>query len=67
MVLRFSDCPSGLKASVLNALGQVVVEINTSETSGVICWGGGHEPGVYFIQVLDNSNRINTVKFVLIR
>lgn len=51
IVLRYSNCPDGFHASVYDASGQKVDEIRMSKTQGIIQWGAGHGPGVYFIKM----------------
>lgn len=65
IVLRYSGCPQGFRASVFDASGRKVDEIYLSQTQGVLTWGGSQPTGVYFI-VPEGSNS-NPAKVILVR
>ncbi len=50
MVLRYSEHPQGFRASIYDASGRKVDEIQACGSSGMVTWGEGHTSGVYFIR-----------------
>ena len=78
ITLRYSNCPQGFRASVFDASGSKVDQIQSSATSGTILWGGGggghgcygvcygcYGPGVYFI--VPQDKRGSAKKVILLR
>jgi hypothetical protein len=68
IILRYSNCVNGFRASVYDASGRKVDELHSSQSEGTIQWGGGHGcygPGVYFIVVDKGSKQVE--KVVLVR
>ena len=66
IVLRYSERPDGFRVFIYDALGRKVDELHSTQTSGVITWGRGHSPGVYFFRVEGNTSH-TTQKVVLIK
>ncbi|TKJ43825.1 hypothetical protein CEE36_01530 [candidate division TA06 bacterium B3_TA06] len=66
IVLQYKDLPQGFHASVFDATGRRVDEIHSGQASGIIAWGGGYEPGVYFIKAI-SDNPSTTRKVILIQ
>lgn len=64
ITLRYSNCPQGFRASVYDASGRKVDEIQSQGESGIITWGQGKNPGVYFIKT--NSPNTHAAKVVLL-
>jgi hypothetical protein len=58
IVLRYTDRPDGFHASVFDATGRKVDEINATRSSGTISWGEGRSRGVYFIREESSYHRI---------
>jgi hypothetical protein len=50
IVLQYTDRPQGFSASVFDASGRKVDEIESQTQSGTLTWGENQNPGVYFIQ-----------------
>lgn len=48
--LQYSNSPTGFHASVFDASGRAVDEIQSNLTQGTLTWGQGQNPGVYFIR-----------------
>ncbi len=65
ITLRYSNCADGFRASVYDASGREIDEIESSSTSGTLEWGECYGPGMYFI-LAEGSNRSPT-KVVLVR
>jgi|GEM_PF-586668 len=66
IVLRYHDSPDGFRASIFDACGRKVDEIESPAQNGVLTWGENHSPGVYFI-VLKSAGATKAQKVVLIR
>ena len=49
IVLRYQDSPDGFRASIFDATGRKVDEIESPAQNGVLTWGEKQGPGVYFI------------------
>ena len=67
VTLRYSNCPQGFRASVYDAGGRKVDQIQSTATSGTIRWGGGHGcygAGVYFIVADKGSRQVSKVVLV---
>lgn len=65
ITLHYADRPQGLAATVYDASGMLVDELNSNETDGMLIWGDGAPPGVYFI-VADN-HKSQAHKIILIK
>jgi hypothetical protein len=71
VTLYYSNCPNGFSASVYDASGRRIDELQSSQSQGTIEWGGGHGcygcygPGVYFI--VPKGEKAKPSKVVLIR
>ncbi len=66
IVIHYDDMPQGFRASVFDVIGRQVDELRSSGSSGIISWGDGYSPGVYFIRVWCNQQE-STAKVVLIK
>ncbi|MBA7608096.1 hypothetical protein ES703_15271 [subsurface metagenome] len=66
IVLQYNDMPQGFHASVFDATGRKVDEIESPAQNGVLTWGENHSPGVYFVRVESGASR-QMQKVVLIR
>jgi hypothetical protein len=68
IVLRYADRPKGFHASfaVFDATGSMVDELHATGASGMITWGRGYSPGVYFIRSVSDSPA-TTHKVILIQ
>jgi len=66
IVLRYQDSPDGFRASIFDATGRKVDEVESPAQNGVLTWGENHSPGVYFI-VLKSAGAAKAQKVVLIR
>ncbi|MBN2379497.1 hypothetical protein JXM67_06815 [candidate division WOR-3 bacterium] len=65
IVLRYQDSPQGFHAEVFDARGSRVGEMQGSGTSGILTWGEGRGPGVYFIKPV--GLEVAARKVVLVR
>lgn len=65
ILLHYSDFPNGLDASIYDASGRKVDEIQSPLTQGTIQWGGDQKPGVYFI--VPRGSKSKPAKVVLVR
>jgi hypothetical protein len=66
ITLRYTDRPQGFKASIFDATGRKVDEVQSTEQSGTITWGEGMSPGVYFVRE-ESDTTSTTRKVILIR
>ncbi len=62
IVLSYEDRPQGFRADIFDASGRRVDVLHSSEESGVLTWGAGFSPGVYFIR----EASVGTARRVLI-
>lgn len=67
IVLHYQGLPQGFHASVFDVSGHKVAQIRGDGKEGAMTWGINQPPGVYFIQALDNRNKLKTAKVVLVR
>ncbi|TKJ44338.1 hypothetical protein CEE36_00945 [candidate division TA06 bacterium B3_TA06] len=65
IVLRYENRSDGFHASIFDATGRKVDELHAAGASGMITWGQGYSPGVYFVRDMGES-RV-TKKAVLVR
>lgn len=65
IVLQYIGFPKGFEASIFDASGRKVDEIKSPSESGVLIWGAGHNPGVYFIS--SGTGKTQTLKVVLVK
>jgi len=54
ITITYSDWPDGLRARVKDPSNKTVAELRTNHPSGIITWGEGFPPGLYFF-VADTS------------
>lgn len=66
VVLQYSNWPQGFSASVFDATGRKVADLQSAEPSGTITWGEDRSPGVYFVRVASEKS-VKTQKVILIR
>lgn len=66
IVLRYTDRPEGFRASVFDASGRKVDEIESPAQNGVLTWGENQNPGVYFIQTR-SAGSTETRKVVIVK
>jgi len=64
IVLEYHDFPQGFHASIFDATGRRVDEIESPAQNGVLTWGENHSPGVYFIVLGDKE--VSVQKVILI-
>ncbi|TKJ43826.1 hypothetical protein CEE36_01535 [candidate division TA06 bacterium B3_TA06] len=64
IVLKYHDLPQGFHASIFDATGRKVDEIESPAQKGVLTWGENHSPGVYFIVLGDKE--VSVQKVILI-
>ncbi|TKJ41401.1 hypothetical protein CEE36_08075 [candidate division TA06 bacterium B3_TA06] len=65
IVLRYQDSPDGFRASIFDASGRKVDEIESPAQNGTLTWGENHSPGVYFI--VPQDSQAPALKVVLVR
>ncbi len=59
---------SGSMLRIMDATGRVVETINLHETSGTQTYDTGHlKPGIYFVELIENSRRVLTKRMMIIR
>lgn len=65
IVLRYSDCPGGLRVSTFDVCGRNIDAVFVTGQSGNLTLGEDYPAGVYFIQIR-NDNQIRTARVVLV-
>ncbi len=65
IVLSYENYPQGFHASIFDATGRKVDEIESRAQNGVLRWGENHSPGVYFIVLTDKE--VSVQKVILIK
>lgn len=65
VAIRYTNAPQGFQASVFDVSGRKVADIHSSSSAGVLTWGEGFTPAVYFIRV-ENLNQLTTAKIVIV-
>lgn len=66
-MLHYQGLPQGFRANVFDVTGRKVDQIRGDGNEGAMTWGINYPPGVYFIQAMDNQNKLKTAKVVLLR
>jgi hypothetical protein len=66
IIIEYADSPRGIHASIFNAFGRKVDELNKTGSAGYIAWGDGHSAGVYFMRCQLN-NSVATNKIILVK